>query len=176
MEEVTEEQQQSDSEEQNHPESEETGSSLLKARIMWAGAFMSFLVATNLIMSLFCSSWPLFFYLAAGGLGAFLAERLQRWFAGDTIWRKLFRGLVFGLAVFSFVGLGALFAMPAHWDGKCAWRYCSRALGPGLFDSPFPVDPVSCRGWSTCVNEYPYSHGEYRQFLRRIEAQGCPAP
>lgn len=168
MEEVTEE--------QDQPDSEETGSSLIKIRIMWAGAFMSFLVATNLVMSLLCSSWPLLFYLLAGGLGASLAEKLQRRFSGDTTWRRLFRGLVFGLAAFSFLGLGALFAMPAHWDSRCASRYCSRALGPGLLDSPFPVAPVSCRGWSTCANEYPYSRGEYRELLRRIEAQGCPAP
>ena len=162
--------------EQDQPKPEETGSSLLKIRLVWAGAFMSFLVATNLVLSLLCSSWPLLFYLVAGGLGAWLAERLQRRFAGDATSRKLFRGLVFGLAVFSAPGLGALFAMPAQWDSRCAWRYCARALGPGLFKSPFPVGPVSCRGWSTCVNEFPYSSSQYDALLRRIEAQGCPAP
>jgi hypothetical protein len=168
MEEVTEEQDQS--------EPEETGSSLTRIRLVWAGAFLSFLVATDLFLSLFCSSWPLLFYVVAGGLGALLAKKLHRRFSGDTTWRRLFRGLVFGLAIFSALGLGVLFAMPAQWNSHCAWRYCGRALGPGLLDSPFPVGPVSCGGWSTCVNEYPYSPGEYDELLRRIEAQGCPAP
>jgi hypothetical protein len=163
-------------EEQDRPASEETGSSLLKIRLVWAGAFLSFLVATNLVLSLLCSGWPLLFYLVAGGLGALLAEKLDRRFSGEGTWRKFFRRLAFGLAVFSFLGLGALFAMPANWNSHCAWRYCDRAMGPGLLKSPFPVGPVSCRGWSTCANEFPYSSSKYDALLRRIEAQGCPAP
>lgn len=150
--------------------------SLLKVRLVWAGAFLSFLVATHLVLTLFCSGWPLLFYLMAGGLGALLAEKLDRKFAGEGTWRRLARGLIFGLAIFSILGLGALFMMPAHWDGHCAWRYCGRAMGPGLLKPPFPVGPVSCSGWSTCANEYPYSASEYDALLRRIEAQGCPAP
>ncbi|MDP6944405.1 MAG: hypothetical protein QF464_09675, partial [Myxococcota bacterium] len=79
-------------------------------------------------------------------------------------------------ALFSAVGLSVLFATPVNWDSKCALRYCVRALGPGLFESPFPVGTPSCGAWSKCANEYPYSHREYRALLSRMERQSCPAP
>jgi len=69
-----------------------------------------------------------------------------------------------------------LFVMPVNWDTKCAWRYCDRALGVGLFKSPFPVGTPTCTGWNRCVNEYPFSEGEYRKALGQIRRQGCPAP
>ena len=81
-----------------------------------------------------------------------------------------------GLAIFSALGLAALFTMPVDWNSKCAWRYCGRALGPGLLYSPFPVRPVGCSAWSTCVNEYRYSPEDYQEVLGRIKEQGCPAP
>ena len=155
---------------------EDSSPPLYKIRLVWAGAFLSGFVATNLFLSLFCSSWPLVAYLVVGGIGASAGERLHRRFSGQTTLAMIIRrGAVF-LALFSAVGLTALFAMPAHWESKCSWRYCHRALGPGLLKSPFPVGTPSCRGWSTCVNEYPYTPSGFQKVLRRIEKQGCPAP
>jgi len=155
---------------------EDSSPPLYKIRLLWAGAFISGLVATNLFLYLFCSSWPLVIYLAVGGVGAWKAERLHERFSAQTTGATIIRRGAICLAIFSAVGLIALFAMPTNWDTKCSWRYCSRALGPGLLDSPFPVGTPSCRGWSTCVNEYSYSPAQYRRVLRRIEKQGCPAP
>ena len=147
-----------------------------KIRLLWAGAFVSGLVAVDLFLNFFCGSWPLVVYLAVGGLGAWTGERLHRRFSADTTGATLVRRGAMGLALFSAMGLVALFAMPVNWDTKCSWRYCGRALGPGLLKSPFPVGTPPCRGWSTCVNEYRYSPSEYRRVLRRIAAQGCPEP
>jgi len=154
----------------------ETQSDLRKIRLLWAGAFVSGLVATNLFFSLFCASWPLVLYLIVGGVGAWAGERLHRRFSAETLGSKIIRRGATALAIFSAVGLMALFAMPVNWDTKCSWRYCGRALGPGLLKSPFPVGTPSCRGWSACVNEYPYSGSEYDEMLEHIEEQGCPAP
>ena len=137
---------------------------------------MSALVGTNLLLSLFCGSWPLLFYLVLGGLGAWAGERLHHRVSGDTTLATIARRFAVSLALFSAVGLTVLFAMPVSWDTKCSWRYCSRALGPGLLESPFPVGTPSCRAWSMCVNEYPYSPSQYRDVLGRIKRQGCPAP
>ena len=154
----------------------ETGTSLRKVRLLWAGAFVSGLVATNLFISLFCSSWPLILYLVVGGVGAWAGEGLHRRFSADTLGSKIIRRGATALAIFSAVGLMTLFMMPTRWDTKCSWRYCGRALGPGLLKSPFPVGTPSCRGWSICVNEYPFSRSEYETALEHIEEQGCPAP
>ena len=149
---------------------------IVKIRLVSAGAFLIVLVATDLFLTFFCGSWPLFMYLAVGGFGAWRGESLHRRFSGDGGGSKFVRGLGIGLAGFSALGLVVLFAMPVQWGTKCSWRYCGRALGPGLLESPFPVGTPPCSGWSTCVNEYQYSAPEYRRVLRRIEAQGCPEP
>ncbi len=151
-------------------------SSLFTIRLVWAGAFVSVLVATDLFLNFFCSHWALVFYLAVAGLGAWRAERLHRRFSAATAGATFARRLGVGLALFSAVGLVILFAMPVNWHSKCAWKYCGRALGPGLFESPFPVGTPSCGAWSKCANEYPYSDRGYRELLWRIEQQGCPAP
>ena len=147
-----------------------------KIRLVSAGAFVSVLVATDLFLNFFCSFWPLVVYLAFAGLGAWMGERLHRRFSAATAGARFGRRLGIGLAVFSAVGLVVLFALPVNWHTRCAWRYCGRALGPGLLESPFPVGTPSCGAWSKCVNEYQYARPEYREVLRRMEAQGCPAP
>ena len=149
---------------------------LRRVRFVSAGAFVSVLVAIDLFLNFFCGSWPLVAYLAVGGLGAWRGERLHRRFSADTFGATLARRLAAGLALSSAVGLLALFAMPVDWHTKCSWRYCGRALGPGLLKSPFPVGTPSCGEWSTCLNEYPYSRAEGRDVLGRMEAQGCPEP
>ena len=153
-----------------------TLSPIAKIRLVSAGAFMSGLVATDLFLKFFCSSWPLFMYLAVGGFGAWRAESLHRRFSGDGRGSRFVRGMSIGLAGISALGFVVLTALPVDWGSKCSWRYCSRALGPGLFDSPFPVGTPTCRGWSVCVNEYSYSASEYQRMLGRIEKQGCPEP
>jgi hypothetical protein len=155
---------------------EDSSSSLYKIRLLWAGAFVSVCVATDLFLHFFCGSWPLVLYLAAWGIGAWTGGRVHRRFSAKTTGATLIRRGVICLALFSALGLMMLFAMPVNWDTKCSWRYCGRALGPGLLKSPFPVGTPPCRGWSTCVNEYPYSAAEYRKVLQRIKVQGCPAP
>jgi len=156
--------------------SDEPEANLRRVRLVSAGAFISFLVATDLFLNFFCSSWPLAFYLALGALGAWRGASLHRRLSGDTLGKTLLRRLAVALAAFSALGLMALTVMPVNWDTKCSWRYCGRALGIGLFSSPFPVGTPSCRGWSTCVNEYSYSCDDYHEVLQLIEAQGCPAP
>jgi len=156
--------------------SEEAERDLTRARLVWAGAFVSMLVATDLLLSLFCSSWPLVVYLGVGALGSWAGGRLHRRFSADTTGATLVRRIGVGLALFSAMGLVVLFAMPVNWQTKCSWRYCGRALGPGILESPFPVGTPSCRAWSMCVNEYPYSPSQYRDVSGRIKRQGCPAP
>jgi hypothetical protein len=150
--------------------------SLLTIRLVSAGAFMSLLVATDLLFSLFCSSWSLLFYLAVAGSGAWKGERLHRRFSADTTRATFVRRFGVVLALFSALGLVVLLAMPVHWDSKCAWRYCGRAMGPGLLESPFPVGTPSCGAWMKCANEFQYSPKGYRDLLERMEEQGCPAP
>jgi hypothetical protein len=147
-----------------------------RARLLWAGALLSVLVATELFLRFFCASWPLGVYLLVGGLGAWRGERLHQRFSAETLGATLVRRCAQGLALFSAVGLVGLTALPPQWGTKCSWRYCGRALGPGLLQSPFPVGEPSCGAWSVCANEYPYSPAEYQKILGRIESQGCPAP
>ena len=145
-------------------------------RLLWAGVFVSGLVATSFFLSLVCSGWPLVMYFFFGGVGALLGPRLHRRGAGEGLVATILRRGASGLAVFSAVGLIMLCFMPVNWDTKCAWRYCGRALGVGLLESPFPVGTPSCRGWSMCVNEYPYSDIQYRRALSQIRRQDCPEP
>ena len=152
------------------------GALTYKIRFLWAGAFLSGLVVTDLFQSLFCSSWPLVFYLGVWGIGAWMGEGLHRRFSAQTRGATIIRRGAIGMALLSALGLMVLFVMPVRWDSKCAWRYCGRALGPGLLESPFPVGTPSCRGWSLCVNEYPYSRSDQAEVLRRIREQGCPEP
>lgn len=149
---------------------------LTKVRLISAGAFMSVLVASDLLFRFFCSFWPLVVYLAVGGLGWWRGEGLHRRFSADSFGSRLIRRGATCLAAFSFVGIIALTALPVNWDTKCAWRYCSRALGPGLFRSPFPVGAPACRRWNLCINEAPFSSSQRGVVLRRMKAQGCPAP
>ena len=157
---------------QDRHTSQETSKSTSTVRLVAAGASVSGLVASDMFLSLFCSGWPLGIYLAAAGLGVWKAEKLQRRFSGNSIARRF----AIGLAVFSACGLVFLTVLPVHWESKCAWRYCARAMGPGLGVSPFPVGTPDCRAWMTCANEAPFSPAQYQDLLRRVEDQGCEAP
>ena len=145
-------------------------------RIQWAGAFVFVLVASEFFLSLFCSHWPLIVYFIIGGIGALLSPWLERLSLKDTLWARGLRTGKLILALGSLIGAAALLTMPVFWDGKCAWRYCGRALGMGLMTSPYPVGEPSCRGWSVCMNEYPFAPGEREEALERLRTQGCPEP
>ena len=147
-----------------------------KVRLVWTGAFLSPVVGAELFLRFFCGAFPLVVYLIAVALGAGLGPRLQRPTSGPSLGAKVVRHSAVGLALFAALGIAGLWSMPVRWDTKCSWRYCARAMGPGLFRSPFPVGTPSCRGWSVCANEYPYSPAEYNDALDQIRAQGCPAP
>jgi hypothetical protein len=150
--------------------------SIAKYRAVSAGAFLSGLVGLDLFLNFFCSNFPLIIYLAVGGLGAWIGgachARLSRASGGARFIRPM--GVL--LALFSVCGLVALFALPVNWETKCSWRYCGRALGPGLLVSPFPVGTPSCRAWHTCANEYPFTPGGYDSALQRMDRQGCAEP
>jgi len=145
-------------------------------QLKWAAVFLFVFVATDLFFNFFCAQWPLLFYLVAGGLGAWKAEALHKRFSGTSFFSKLVKLCVAPIALSSVVGLVVLAATPVRWDTKCSFRYCGRAMGPGLLKSPFSVGTPTCRGWWVCANEYPYSASEYSKMLKRIEAQGCPMP
>ena len=147
-----------------------------KYRAVSAAAFVSVLVGMDLFFSLLCSGFPLLFYLVLGGLGAWFGGRRYAWLSSETGRAKFVRRLGAGLALFSALGICVLCVKPVYWDTHCSWRYCSRAMGPGLLKSPFPVGTPTCSGWFVCANEYPFAPGEYASVLKRIEAQGCPAP
>lgn len=138
----------------------------------------SLLVGLDLGLSFQCARVPLSGYLGAGAIGAVVGPFLGRKLHGDGPLRRPLRALV-GVAV----GLGLLGAagmtsgfLPPRWDSHCAWRYCGRALGPGLGRSPFPVGTPSCGSLHMCANEYPYSDDEYRRLLDLTRERGCTPP
>ncbi len=151
-------------------------SSQIKVRLLWAGTCISGLVVTDLVLKLLCTSWLLLAYIVFGGVGFGLGGWLHRRFSGASIGAKILRRGARVLSLLSAVGIVVLFVMPVSWDTKCSWRYCGRALGPGLFQSPFSVGTPTCGGWNKCVNEYSYSDVEYAKVLRRMQKQDCPAP
>ena len=126
---------------QDRHTSQETSKSTSTVRLVAAGASVSGLVASDMFLSLFCSGWPLGIYLAAAGLGVWKAEE-----ASTPILREFDRSAVcHWIGSFSACGLVFLTVLPVHWESKCAWRYCARAMGPGLGVSPFPVGTPDCR-------------------------------
>ena len=147
-----------------------------RIRLRWAGVFVSVLVVTDLFMRLFCSAWPLAVYLVVGGVGAWLAVGLHQRISGETLVACFLRRVANILSTLSALGLIVLFFLPVNWESKCSWRYCDRALGVGLFMSPFPVGTPTCKGWSVCANESPLSNAQYEKVLRSIRQQGCPEP
>ncbi len=149
---------------------------ITRYRIVSAAAFLSGLVALDLFFSFFCASFPLLFYLIAGALGASRGPYFHARFSGDNRAARFVRGAGICLALFSVTGIIVQCVRPVNWNTKCSWRYCGRAMSPGLLKSPFPVGTPTCRGWWTCANEYPFTPDEYQSALRRIEKQGCPAP
>jgi len=149
---------------------------ITRYRMVTAAAFLSGLVALDLFFSLFCAGFPLLFYLVAGGLGYGAGPFFLNRFSGAGRGARFVRRAGICLALFSVGGMVVQTVRPVNWDTKCSWRYCGRALSPGLFKSPYPVGTPTCRGWWTCANEYTFGPGEYQSALRQMKSQGCPEP
>ncbi len=152
------------------------GSSNKKFRAVSAGAVLSGLVALDLFLSLFCARFPLILYLVVGGFGWWFGGSVHKRITGPSAGAKFIRGIGIALACFSTLGIAAQLMIPVNWNTKCSFRYCSRAMGPGLFDSPFPVGSMSCSAWHKCANEYQFSAQDYSRMLQKMEEQDCAPP
>ena len=153
-----------------------SNNSRLRIGLVGAGAGIFPVVLLDYASKLLCGSLPLLIYLLAGCAGVWLSRRVFKPSSTELNsdvwkWRSMFL-----IACMSFLGTVGLAVMPTEWDSKCAWRNCGRVLGLSLFQSPFPVGPVTCRGWSACINEYHYTVEEQAEVLRRINESGCPPP
>ena len=145
-------------------------------RLVGAGAGVFPVVLLDYLSKVLCGSLPLFVYLFAACCGVWVSKRKfdhlsEEERSSSWKWRCT---LLF--ALISCLGVLGLAVMPTEWDSKCAWRNCGRALGVSLFQSPFSVAPVTCRGWSVCINEYPYNAAEQAEVRIRIDESGCPPP
>ena len=99
-------------------------------RLKWAWVFVSGLVLTNLFLSFFV------------GTGRYCLPHRRRHrclesgeFAKAIIRRFLVCRAPTGRSVFGsglYRRFHPLSLMPVRWDTKCSWRYCGRAMGPGL--------------------------------------------
>ena len=145
-------------------------------RLVSSAAFLSGLVALDFLFSFFCSGFPLLFYLMTGGLGYGLGSFFLHRFSGTGRGVRFVRIVGICLAAFTVVGMFVHTVRPVSWDTKCSWRYCGRALSPGLLKSPYPVGTPTCRGWWVCANEYTFAPGEYQTALLKMKRQGCAEP
>ena len=145
-------------------------------RIVTAGALLSGLVALDLFLNFFCEDLPLLFYIILGGIGVWRGKSFQSRLAGNGGAKKFLRLAGVALAIFSAGGILVETVTPVNWDTKCSWKYCARAMSPGLTKSPFPVGTPTCSGWWTCANEYQWPPGEYSVALDRMTEQECPLP
>ena len=141
-----------------------------------ATAFLSVLVALDLLLLVLCSGVPLLLYLIFGGIGAWTGAALYDRLPETGRFRTVVQWAGGCLAFLTVAGVIVHLAIPTLWQSRCAWRYCDRALGPGLFTSPYPVSTPDCSAWHTCANEAPFTRGQNTTLLRRMEKQGCAAP
>ena len=148
----------------------------IRFRYISSLVFISGLVIGDVFLALFCAGFPLLLYLSAAALGWLAAPRLRRIVSQEDRWSLLVSRGGTLLALISLIGVLVLAIRPMNWETKCAWRYCGRALSPGLLESPYPVGAPTCSGWWTCANEYPFTEAEYRRALLRMEKQGCESP
>jgi len=147
-----------------------------KYRAVSAGAFLSGVVGMDLFLNFLCSGFPLLLYLVIGGLGAWFGGARHAWLSRDSGGAKFVRRVGVFLALFSVCGIAVQFVLPVNWGTKCSWRYCGRAMGPGLLQSPFPVGTPDCGAWHMCANEYQFTPVDYDSALQRMKRQGCAAP
>jgi hypothetical protein len=147
-----------------------------------AGVFASSCSLADLLLMPLCMRMSLAWYLALAAAGALLGVR----HGPRTSSRRprLKRGLTFG-----YLGLGLAASLwmiavppppqgsgsfPPSWESQCGWRYCERALGPGLLVSPFPVGDPGCPQLRMCADEYPFR--DDAPVRRRLAEKGCERP
>jgi len=145
-------------------------------RAVSAVAFLAGLVALDLFLMLLCSGFPLIMYLIVGGVGAWAGGAFHEQLPATGGITTFVRGAGAFLAVLTVAGIVLHVAIPTFWQSHCAWRYCDRALGPGLLTSPYPVSTPDCSAWHTCANEAPFTDGQNTTLLRRMDEQGCAPP
>jgi hypothetical protein len=141
-----------------------------------AGAMASALAVFDVFLEIFCSRFPLITYLIVAAIGYWLGGRIAGWMAQTGAARSALRGLTILLITLGVMSVTVLSFVHPVSNAKCAWKSCGRILGPGLFVSPFPPPPATCRMLSICANEYTYAPSGYQRLIRYIEDQGCPAP
>ena len=156
--------------------SEEHNKILNRYALVGAGFFMSGLACLDMVGEILCSRFPLLFYLILGAIGMGIGNKARSWLQP----RKRLKTFVQIVAIMGCLGgissAAILSFYGANWDTKCSWRYCGRALGVGLFVSPFPVGEPSCRMIHLCANEYRMSPSESAELDRLVKETGCPAP
>ena len=149
-----------------------------RMRLGQAGLLTLSVAAVDAATPFFCGRFPLVIYLIAGGLGYYrggrLAEKMKLGVYAPARWRRLVATLVVCFGLLGCVAM-TLSLQPSH--SKCAWKSCGRALGPGLFVSPFPVPAPTCSYLHMCINEYPYREGQYKAAVELIRSMdGCYEP
>ena len=137
---------------------------------------MSLVMGWDLLLELFCARLPLLLYLVAGGLGGWIGWKCAVWLAGDGGGRKLLRAFAILVCVMGLLGAGVLSYVQPRWSSHCGFRYCGRALGVGLWHSPFPVGTPSCRDLHMCANEHIFTEMERDDLYELIAENGCEPP
>jgi hypothetical protein len=144
--------------------------------------FPSLLVGFDLFTTQFCERIPLAWYLAACGAGVVLGGVLGRkpannrrilWACGALI---LLGGIGATCLTLNPPSENNASALTPSWNSHCAHRYCSRALGPRLDRSPFPVGIPSCHTLHMCIEEASHDEDQKQQWLTLLRNQGCEQP
>ena len=140
--------------------------------------FILAVVFIDALTSVFCGRFPTVVYIVAGAVGYHRGRRLvAKMRAGyfvPAFWRRLVVVVVVCLGLAG--GVMLTFSYPPI-NSKCAWKSCGRALGLGLFVSPFPAPAQTCSYLHMCLNEYPYRRGQSEAVVERIRAmEGCYEP
>ena len=149
-------------------------------RIRWGQTclFILAVVFVDAVTSVFCGRFAAVVYLVAGAVGyrrgGRLVAKMRAGYFVPSLWRRVLAGLVVCLGLAG--GAVLMFSHPPS-NSKCAWKTCGRALGPGLFVSPFPAPAQTCSYLHMCVNEYPYRPSQRKAVVEQIRGMtGCYEP
>jgi len=136
---------------------------------------MSLVVLWDLVLELMCRRISILSYLLVGLFGAWFGAKFVGWLSGVGWGRKLLRGFAVFICVLGLMGAATLTFMEPRWSTRCGHRYCGRAMGLSLFESPFPAGSPSCRDLHMCGNEYWYaSDPAVRHDIdEMLREQGC---
>ena len=137
--------------------------------------FISLFILLDVLLELVCGRIMLFTYLLVGLFGAWFGKKFTDWLSGAGWGRRLLRGFAVLICVLGLLGAATLTFVEPRWSAHCAHSYCGRAMGPSLFESPFPAGSPSCRALHMCGNEYhhastPSVRSEIDEMLRE---RGC---